>query len=151
LHIRTDSGNESAASDRDEDCSKIAWMLANNFIGDGSLTSNDERIIERVNECQPGFFSQTIAVLLRLRIMVACEYHFCIESFDSLNLDVGRSLRHHDDGSHSEMFGRQRHTLCMVSCARRDDTNSPLRLRKPCDPVVRASDLETEDRLLILT
>src|SRR5262249_1424674 len=72
-------------------------------------------------------------------------------SFDILNLDVRRSLRHHDDGSHPEMFCRQRHTLRMVSCARCDDTNGPLRLRKPCDPVVRASDLETEDRLLILT
>ena len=49
-------------------------MLADNLIRYRSLSRDDERIVERMNESQSGFLRQAIAMELSFRIMISCEH-----------------------------------------------------------------------------
>ncbi len=104
-----------------------------------------------MNERHPGLHYQLLAVLLRVGIVVAPEHDFGIHPFDRLNLDLRCRLRHHDHRPEPQFLRSKSHALRMIAGAGCNHTTLALRLGEFGNLVVGASELEAEDRLLILT
>ena len=54
LDVAGDAGNQPAAADRDEDRRHIAEAVTQDFVADRALAGDDERVVERMHERQPG-------------------------------------------------------------------------------------------------
>jgi hypothetical protein len=93
---------------------------------------------------------ERFAVCLRIGVRVADEDDFRAHVADRVDFDLRRRLRHHDDGAEPELAGGVRDALGMIACACGDDAPGALVSRQVRDAVVRAPQLEAEDRLLIL-
>ena len=149
LDVAGNAGDESSTPDRDEDRRDIAELVAQNLVGDRALAGDDQRIVERMHEHQPGFAHDLIAVCLGFGVAVAGQDHFGAERPHRRHLDVGRRLRHDDERAQAEMAGRIGDALCVVAGARRDNAARALGLGEMGDPVVGAPELVAEDWLEI--
>ena len=52
LDVAADPGNQPAAADRDEDRRDVAEPMPQDFIADGALAGDDQRVVERMDERQ---------------------------------------------------------------------------------------------------
>ena len=102
--------------------------MPQNLVGDRALAGDDQRIVERMHEHQPGLVRDLIAVCLGFGVAVAGQDHFRAERPHRRHLDVGRRLRHDDERSQAEMAGRIGDALCVVAGARRDNAARALGL-----------------------
>src|SRR3954453_21619346 len=119
------------------------------LVADRALAGDDERIVERVNERDPGLVRELVTMRFRVRVSVAAEDDFSAHVADGVDLDLRGGLRHDDQGADAEMARRERHSLGVVAGARGDDSGGAFRRRQVRDVAVRATDLEAEDRLQI--
>ena len=129
----------------------VAEAVPQDFVADGALAGNHERVIERVHERAAGGLDDAVAVGLRVGVAVARQHHFSPHLANRVHFDRGGRLRHHDDGAQTEMPCGEGHTLAVIAGARGNHPPAPFRLRHVGDPVVGAAQLEAEDRLKILT
>ena len=74
LDVAGDAGEQAAAADRHEHrVQRLALPVPDDLVADGALPGDDQRIVERVDEREPGLGDQAIAVGLRVRVAVADE------------------------------------------------------------------------------
>src|SRR5262249_49424954 len=110
---------------------------------------NNKEIVKRMNKSQSHLCRQPVAVHLSFRIMITHKHNLRIENSHCFNLDVWRSLKHHDYGAYSKMLCKKCDALRVIPDARRDDSNSSLRLCKTSDAVIRSANFKAEHGLLI--
>jgi hypothetical protein len=70
---------------------------------DRSLSGNDERIVEWMNERHPAFGRKRVAVCLGIAIGVAGEHHLRTHRTHCIHLDPRRCLRHDDHGPEPQL------------------------------------------------
>ena len=125
--------------------------LPEQLVANRALTGDDERIVERRHQHQTGGLLQLVAMLFRVRVAVAEQDDFRPEIAHRLNLDLRRGLRHDDDGADAELPRGKRHTLGVISGARRNDAAGLLGGSQVRHLVVGAPQLEAEHRLQVFT
>ena len=103
-------------------------MLPHDFVGDSALTGNHQGIIKRMNKRQPTFLCQSIAMKLRLGIVIADKHNLRIQRLDRFDFDIGRGFGHHNDGAYSEMLRRKSNTLRVIARACRNHAGCALGL-----------------------
>ncbi len=81
---------------------------------------------------------------------VAEEDDLAAEAAHGVDLDRGGRGGHDDDGADAHAGGREGHALGMVAGRGADDAALPLLGREMRHAIVRAADLEGEDRLQVL-
>ena len=150
LDVAGDAGDESAAADRHEHRRQPVLAVTQNLGADGSLSGDDERIVERVNERHARLLDQRVAVRLRVGIAVAGQHDLRAHRPHRVHLDLRRRLRHDDHRAQLEHPGRVGDALRVIAGAGGDDAARTLAIRQVRDLVVGAADLEAEDRLQIL-
>ena len=126
------------------------WTLAQHLVPDGALPGDDQRVVEGMNERGAALPPQRVAFLPGLRVTVPVQQHVGPEQPHRVDLDFGRRLRHHDEGADTEPLGRKRDALRVVARAGRDHAAGALRVGQVGNAVVRAAQLEAEDRLQVL-
>ena len=99
---------------------------------------------------RPRSLAIDVAVGLGVRVAVARQHDLRPHGLDRLDLDLGRGLRHHDDGLQTEVSGRVGHALGVVAGAGSDDAPRLLLRTQVGDAVVGPPQLEAEDGLEVL-
>src|SRR5689334_10417327 len=112
LDVGTNARDEPTAAHTGKDrIDLLAGMLAQQLHADRSLTGDDVRVIERMNEREPAFRRERQRVLVRLVVVVPVEHDFTAESRHGAYFDIRRGLRHDDDGWNLPTLRRQGDTL----------------------------------------
>src|SRR5690606_14776083 len=150
LDIRADAADEPAAADRHEDRRGRGLPLPRQLDADRPLSRDHVGIAERVDEHELFALGELQRVLVRLVIGVAVQDDLAAERAYRVDLDRRRARRHDDHGAHAAAARRERDALGVVAGgaadhALRDRAGVELR-----DLVVRAAQLERENRLLVL-
>ena len=118
LDVAGDAGDQPAAADRHEHrVQRVALAVAHDLVADRALPGDDQRIVERVDEGQPGLGDQRVAVRLRVRVAVADEHDLGAERPHRVHLDRRRRLRHDDDRAQPELLRREGDALGVVAGA----------------------------------
>ena len=94
--------------------------------------------------------AQLVAARLGIGERVAGQLDLGAQLAHGIDLDLRRRLRHHDQRADAEVAGREGHALRVVAGAGGDHAAPALVRRQMRHPVVRAAQLEGEDRLQIL-
>ena len=149
LDVAGDPGDQPASSDGDEDGRHIAEAVTKDLVADRALAGDHQWIVERMDEREPRRLDDAVTVGLGIRVAVAREDHFGAHLAHGLHLDLGRGLRHHDDGAKTEVARRVRDALSMIPRAGRNDSPPALVVGHVRDAVVGAAELEAEDGLKI--
>ena len=150
LDVPGDPADEPAPAHGHEHRGDPILGVPQNFVADRALSRDHERVVEGMNKGHPVLCDQRVAVRLRVAIAVADEHHLGAHVAHRLHLDLRRRLRHDDDSTQPEFARGVGDALRVIAGARGDDAARALLGREVCDAVVRAAQLETEDRLLIL-
>ena len=151
LDVGGDTADEPSTADRDEDGVDRLAQLAQNLHCDGPLAGNHVGIVVGMHERELAAACDLHRLGVRLVVGVALEHDRRSECLDRVDLDLGRRHRHHDRGARTQLLGRKRDPLRMVS-RRCGDHTVPKRSRgESRHLVVRAAELEREDGLEILT
>ena len=102
LDITRNSGNQTAAADRNEHCRQLILAVTNNLSADRPLPCNDQRVVEGMDERHAGLRHERVAVCLGLIVAVARQHHLGAHRLHRIHLDPWGRLRHDDDRSQSE-------------------------------------------------
>jgi hypothetical protein len=120
------------------------------FIPDGPLPGDDQRIIERMHEDHPSLAREFMAPHLRIGVAVAEQHDLGPEIAYRIHLDLRSRLRHHDHRANLQMPCGKRDPLGVIPRARRDDAALALFRTQMRDPVVSAAQFVAEDWLQVL-
>ncbi len=149
LDVAGDPGDESASAHGDEYGREAFLTVPQDFSADRALSGDHQRIVERMNEGHPGLGHDRVAVRLGLIVVVAGQHHFGAHRLHRIHLDARRRLRHDDDRAQPQLLRGVGDALRVIPGARGDDAARALLLSEMRDLVVRAAQLEAEDRLEI--
>ena len=150
LDVAGDPADEAAAAHGHEDRRDAVLSVPQNLVADRALSRDHERIVEGMDERHPVLLHERVAVRLRVAITVADEHDLGAHVAHGVHLDLRRRLRHDDDGPQPELSRGIGDALRVIAGAGRDDAARALLGGEMRDAVVRAAQLEAEDRLLIL-
>ncbi|SPC08061.1 hypothetical protein CT19431_190026 [Cupriavidus taiwanensis] len=153
LDVRGDTGDQPAAADGDEHRVDRARMLAQDFHGDGALAGDHLGVVERVDEGQLVLFLQHRGVVVRVAVGLAVQHDLdplAAALAHGVDLHLRRGHRHGDDGLALQPGRRQRHALRVIAGGGGDHAALDLFRRQRGHLVVRAAQLEGEDRLGVL-
>ena len=150
FHVGRDACDQAAAADRHEDRVDRSRVLAQDLHADRALTRDHVRVIEGMDQRQVPLPRELDRMVVGVVEVVAVQHDLATEVEHRLHLDARRGLRHHDDRRYAAPPARQRHALRVVASGGADDAPSRHRVRQVRDLVVRAAQLEREDRLQVL-
>ena len=101
-------------------------MVLKQFHGYGALASDDEGIIEGVEEGERMLFAVRFSEQERIVKAVAMEYDRRSGGSGSFDFDGRCVARHNDDSRDAESVGVIRDRLSVIACGHGNDANSPL-------------------------
>ena len=147
LDIGGNARRHAAPADGDKHGMDIAWMLAQNFHGNGALPCDDIRVVKRGDVHAACFLNEIKRMLPCITEGFAGKHNLTTQPLHSLDLDGGRGYGH-DDGSFAPQLARAKGNPLSV-IASRGGNNAPAQffLGKVRHLVVGASDLEGKNRL----
>ena len=125
-------------------------VLAQDLHPDRALARDHVGVVERMDETETVRLLQFERMRIRVRIAFAEQHDIGAARLHRIDLHLGRRHRHHDHGPAAEALRRQRDALRVIAGRRRDHAARELGLRQPRHLVVRAAQLEAEDRLVVL-
>ncbi len=149
LEVGTDSGYQSTATDRYEHGVDAARATAHDFVGDGALPGDHQRVVEGVDKGPAGVGRDQRTVGLSVAEAVSREDHVGPEGLHGVDLDLGGGLGHDDQRVQPQVPGGVGDPLSVVA---RTGGDYPFRHglgRQTHHLVVGAADLEAEDRLKV--
>ncbi|MNV00271.1 hypothetical protein D3C71_904300 [compost metagenome] len=152
LHVRAHTRRQATPANRHEDGVQGLGMLAQDLHANRALARDHVGVIECRNESQ--------VLLLRQRLRMGEGVGVGIPGLDhgngraamgahGIHLDLGRRLRHHDDGAHAQLGRRDRDALRMVAGRGGDHAAVARGLRRVAHLVVGAAHLEGKHRLVV--
>ena len=116
----------------------------------GPLSGNDQGVIEGRDEHHASLFLEHVHVGLGFIIIVTVQNNLRPQTFDRIDLDLGRGLGHDNDGLDPQFLGGQRDSLGMVPGGSRDHAGPFFLIGQRRNPVIRPPQLVGKNRLLIL-
>ena len=142
--------DQPAAADRDEDRVDRLAQLAQDLHRDRALAGDHVGVVVGVDERQPAAPHDPHRLGVGVVVGVALEHDGRAERGDRVDLDLRRRHRHHDRRLGAEPLRRERHALGVVAGRGGDDPAPERGRRQARHLVVRAAELEREDRLEVL-
>jgi hypothetical protein len=151
LHVRRDSCNQAAAAHRNEDRADRLGVLAQDLDAHGALARDHVEIVVGVDVDETLFFGLASSQLVRFVVAVAVQNDLCAKRLDGFDFDRGRRHRHHDARANSALPRRERDPLGVIARRGRDHAARRALRWQQRDLVVRAAQLEGEDRLEVFS
>ena len=151
LDVGGDARDEATTADSNKHRVDIAGSLAQNLHRDRALTGDHIGIIKGVHEREAVLASQQRGMCVGVGVAVAEQHHVGTVRAYGFDLHFWSGHRHDHGGATSQLCGAHGDTLRVVASRRANDTARPLVGRQVDHLVVRAAQLETEDRLRVLT
>ncbi|KAI6762003.1 hypothetical protein HG531_002556 [Fusarium graminearum] len=152
LDIETDSSNETAAADTAEDSLHLGHVdLAEQFVSDSALTSNDIGVVER-GDVDESILDLSSSTLLLGGVKVSAVQHdMAAETGNVEMLDTGSRFGHDDGRGDLELASGIGDALGMVTGGAADYALPALLGVEMGHLVVSAAQLEAENGLLVFT
>ena len=150
LHVGGDARDQAAATDGDEDRIGRVRQLAQDLHADRALPRDHVGVVERVDEGEAALAGDLDGMLVGVVEIVAVQHDLAAEVEHRLHLDGRRRLRHDDHGRDAAAARGERDPLRVVARGGADHAAAGDGLREVRDLVVRAAQLEREDRLQVL-
>ena len=144
-----DPCGKTTTTDRYEDPVDVRCVL-DELQADGSLTSDDHRVVEGGDVGQSLVLGQFEGVSLGFVEGIPGQDHLAAELAHGVNLDRRSGSRHDDLGLDREPGTREGDALGVVAGRRRHHPGATLPLGEVAHPVVGAADLEGVDCLTVL-
>src|SRR5690606_29090296 len=144
------TGRKATAAYRNVNGADGFGMLAHQFKPNRALAGNDIGVVEGMDEDITMPFGQAGGMGAGGVEAVAEQNHFTAQAPDGIDLDKGGCGGHDHDGADAQPRGRERHALGVIAGRGADDAAGAFLGRKMDDAIVRATNLEGEDRLEVL-
>ena len=109
------SGNKTATTDTTENGIDRFGVLAHDLQTRRTLTGNHIRIIKGMHEGQAFFLFQAARFVVGIVKRLTKQHHFATPRTHRINLDARCGRWHNNDGTTTQLLGRQRHTLSMIA------------------------------------
>ncbi len=151
FYISCDTGNQAAATHRNEDRVDRLGVLAQDFDADRALARDHIEIVVGVNVDEALFFGLAPSQLVRFVVAVAVQNDLCTECLHGLDLDRGCRHRHHDARADAALPRGERDPLGVIARRGGDHPAARALLWQQRDLVVRPAKLEGEDRLEVFS
>ena len=150
LDVGRDAGDQAAATDGHEDGVHPVAVLAQDLEPDRALAGDHVGVLEGMDEDQTVALRHGMGPRERLVDGNPVQDDVPTEPRDGVGFDSRRRGGHDDDGSQTQRGRRERHALGVIARRRADHAVAAHVLVEVGDLVVRAPDLEREDRLQVL-
>ncbi len=149
FHIRRDTGNQTAATDRNKDRIQLARLLTKNLHRHRALPGDGVGVVIRMDVDEALFVDQLQRVSQRFREGIAVQHHCCSSGAHTLDLDLRRGARHDDGRLDAQLTRRQCQALGMITRRCRHHAPCSLLCGQLRELVVRPANLEREHRLQV--
>ncbi len=149
LDIGRHAGDQPAAADGHEDGVDRPLVLAQDLHRHRALAGDHVGVVEGMHEAQSLRLLQFQRVRMGVAVAVAVQHDLAAQRMHGVDLQLRCRHRHHDDGAAAQLLRRQRHALRVVAGRGADDAARQRLGVQVRHLVVRAAQLEAENRLLV--
>ena len=126
LEINRHTREQPTAATWDKDVIGRSARLPRHLNANGALSSDNTRVIERVQVSSSALFYKRICIFRRLIESITLKHNICTPPAHSINFDGRRGDRHDDGRLDTQLLCRHRNTLCMIARGGSNHTSGAL-------------------------